>query len=65
MLHWQGMIWDHLSNLNEQDIQSLIVYPQNMPAVGRSVPDTTPPSTEDCSEYTFYLEKDDRPDCTH
>jgi mono/diheme cytochrome c family protein len=27
MLHWQGMIWDHASNWDEEDVRALITYP--------------------------------------
>jgi len=62
-LHWQGMIWDHLSNLDEEDVRSLIVYLRNMPAIENSVPEPTAPSPDDCVEYTFFLVEDDRPGC--
>jgi len=26
MLHWQGMIWDHASELDEEDVRALIAY---------------------------------------
>ncbi len=63
VLHWQGMIWDHLSNLDEEDVRSIIVYLRNMPPIRNTVPDPTPPSPADCPEYTFFLVEDDTPGC--
>jgi cytochrome c553 len=54
-LHWQGMIWDHLSNLDEEDVRALIVYLRTLPPVRFEVPATLPPAAGDCEEYTFFL----------
>jgi mono/diheme cytochrome c family protein len=54
-LHWQGMIWDHLSNLDEEDVRALIAYLRALPAVRYELPPPRPPSAQDCTEYTFFL----------
>ncbi len=54
-LHWQGMIWDHLSNLDEEDVAALIVYLRTLPPVHNAIPTQVPPATNDCDEYTFFL----------
>ena len=54
-LHWQGMIWDHLSNLDEEDVRALIVYLRLLPPVAKEIPDPLPPSATDCEEYTVYM----------
>jgi mono/diheme cytochrome c family protein len=54
-LHWQGMIWDHLSNLDEEDVRALVVYLRAMPPVARQVPPPRPPAPDDCATYTFWL----------
>ena len=30
-LHWQGMVWDHLSNLDEEDVRAIIAYLRTLP----------------------------------
>ncbi len=62
-LHWQGMVWDHLSNLDEEDVRALIVYLRAMPPIENEIPPNRPPSSDDCEEYTFYLIATDRPGC--
>ena len=62
-LHWQGMIWDHLSNLDEEDVQALIVYLRALPPVHNEVPVSLPPDPSDCAEYTFYLQPSNTPGC--
>jgi mono/diheme cytochrome c family protein len=54
-LHWQGMIWDHLSNLDEEDVRALIAYLRTLPAVRKVIPPARPPAADDCEEYTFLL----------
>jgi len=54
-LHWQGMIWDHFSNLDEEDLRALIAYLRTLPAVRKVIPPPRPPSADDCEEYTFFL----------
>ncbi len=63
MLHWQGMVWDHLSNLAEEDVRALIVYLRSLPPVRKQVPAASPPSADDCSEYTFFLVPSSQPGC--
>jgi cytochrome c oxidase cbb3-type subunit 2 len=43
MLHWQGMIWDHLSNLDEEDVRALVAYLRTLPPVRRQIPSARPP----------------------
>ncbi len=54
-LHWQGMIWDHLSNLDEEDVRALVAYLRALPPVKRQVPAARPPAADDCKTYTFWL----------
>ena len=54
-LHWQGMPWDHFSNLDEEDIRALITYLRELPPVRKEIPEPRPPATDDCVEYTFFL----------
>ena len=62
-LHWQGMVWDHLSNLAEEDMAALIVYLRTLPPVKNEIPAPSPPSPTDCEEYTFYLESSNQAGC--
>jgi len=62
-LHWQGMTWDQLSNLDEEDLRAVIAYVRLLPPVNRIVPLPRPPAADDCETYTFYLEKSDQPGC--
>lgn len=62
-LHWQGMPWDQLSNLEEEDLRAIIAYVRLLPAVHRIVPFPRPPAPDDCETYTFYLGKSDQPGC--
>jgi mono/diheme cytochrome c family protein len=62
-LHWQGMIWDHLSNLDEEDVRALIAYLRALPPVRFEVPATRPPAAGDCEEYTFFLYPTTTPGC--
>ena len=55
VLHWQGMIWDHASNWDEEDIRALIAYLRKIPAVRRAIPPVGPPSSDDCEVYTFWV----------
>ena len=54
-LHWQGMPWDHFSNLDEEDIRALITYLRGLPPVRKELPGPRPPAADDCVEYTFFL----------
>lgn len=62
-LHWQGMTWDQLSNLDEEDLRAIIAYVRLLPPVNRIVPPARPPAADDCETYTFYLVKNERPGC--
>ena len=62
-LHWQGMTWDQLSNLDEEDLRAIIAYVRLLPPVNRIVPAPRPPAADDCETYTFYLAKSDLPGC--
>jgi hypothetical protein len=63
-LHWQGMTWDHHSNLDEEDVAALIVYLRTLPPVDNEVPTSVPPAAHDCDEYTFFLVDSRTPGCT-
>jgi mono/diheme cytochrome c family protein len=54
-LHWQGMVWDHASNWDEEDIRALVAFLRRSPPVRRSVPAASPPSPDDCEIYTFWV----------
>jgi mono/diheme cytochrome c family protein len=62
-LHWQGMTWDQLSNLEEEDLRAVIAYLRLLPPISRTVPPPRLPADDDCDIYSFYLEKSDRPGC--
>jgi mono/diheme cytochrome c family protein len=62
-LHWQGMTWDQLSNLEEEDLRAIIAYVRLLPPVNRIVPVPRPPAANDCETYTFYLDKSDQAGC--
>ncbi len=53
-LHWQGMIWDHASNWDEEDIRALIAYLRALPPVSVKVPEDRVPAADDCEVYTFW-----------
>jgi hypothetical protein len=50
-LHWQGMIWDHTSNLDEEDVRSLIRWLRAMPAVKHPIHAPFAPSVADCETF--------------
>jgi len=54
-LHWQGMVWDHASNLDEEDVQSIIAYLRTLPPVDKKVPDFHHPDGKDCQYATVWL----------
>ena len=62
-LHWQGMTWDQLSNLEEEDLRAIVAYVRLLPPVARAVPPDRPPAADDCVTYAFYLDKTDRAGC--
>ena len=63
LLFWQGMPWDHFSNLDEEDVVSLIAYLRTMPPVGEKVPPYRPPTPDDCKIYTFWTNRNLEPGC--
>ena len=62
-LHWQGMIWDHASNWDEEDVRSIISYLRRIPPVRHEIPPTRPPSPDDCEIYTFWVAPSNVPGC--
>jgi mono/diheme cytochrome c family protein len=62
-LHWQGMIWDHASNWDEEDIRALVAYLRMLPPVTRQIPPARPPAADDCAVYTFWVAKSTVPGC--
>jgi mono/diheme cytochrome c family protein len=62
-LHWQGMVWDHAGNLDEEDMRALVVFLRTLPPVAQKVPDATPPSADDCAIYTFWTVPSLTPGC--
>ena len=62
-LHWQGMIWDHASNWDEEDIRALVAYLRTLPPVARQIPPARPPAADDCTVYTFWVAKSTVPGC--
>jgi len=63
MLHWQGMIWDHASNWDEEDIRALVAYLRTLPPVDNEVPPARPPGPDDCPKYTFWIMPSDSYGC--
>ena len=62
-LHWQGMIWDHASNWDEEDVRALVAYLRMIPPVARQVPPARPPAPDDCAVYTFWVANSTVPGC--
>ncbi len=54
-LHWQGMIWDHLSNYTLEDQHAVLAYLRALPGVDRAIPPPAPPSANDCPGDTFWI----------
>ena len=48
VLHWQGMIWDHASNWDEEDVRALVSYLRVLPPIARTIPPARPPAADDC-----------------
>jgi mono/diheme cytochrome c family protein len=61
-LHWQGMIWDLLSNLDEEDVRALIAYLRTLPPVHKAVPSPRF-AADDCDVYGFFLRGNAEPGC--
>jgi len=53
-LHWQGMVWDHASNWDEEDIRALIAFLRTLSPVKNKIPADRPPAPDDCAVYTFW-----------
>src|SRR5205809_446145 len=62
-LHWQGMIWDHASNWDEEDIRAVMVYLRTIPPVRPAVPAPRPPAPDDCVIYGFWVRPSAVPGC--
>jgi len=62
-LHWQGMIWDHASNWDEEDIRAVMVYLRTIPPVRHAVPAPRPPAPDDCVIYGFWVRPSAVPGC--
>jgi len=54
-LHWQAMIWDLLSNMDEEDVRAVIAYLRTLPPVKKKIPSARPPAADDCVVYSFFL----------
>jgi len=54
-LHWQAMIWDHLSNFAIEDQRALLAYVRTLPAVDHALPPPVAPDGNDCSGDTFWI----------
>ena len=63
LLHWQGMIWDHASNWDEEDVRALIAYLRLLPPIDHAIPPTRPPAADDCEIYTFWVSSSHVPGC--
>lgn len=54
-LHWQAMIWDHISNYDLEDQHALLTYLRSLPPLDRSLPPAAPPGARDCRGDTFWI----------
>jgi mono/diheme cytochrome c family protein len=63
VLHWQGMIWDHASNWDEEDLRSIVAYLRTLPPVSHAIPPARPPAPDDCDVYTFWIAESSIPGC--
>jgi mono/diheme cytochrome c family protein len=63
VLHWQGMIWDHASNWDEEDVRALVAYLRVLPAIDHAVLPARPPAPDDCAVYTFWIAGSTQPGC--
>jgi hypothetical protein len=54
-LHWQAMIWDHVSNYSLEDQHALLAYLRSLPAVDRTTPPPVSPGPTDCPGDTFWI----------
>ena len=63
VLHWQGMIWDHASNWDEEDVRALVAYLRVLPPVRRAIRPARPPAPDDCAIYTFWVARSTSDGC--
>jgi mono/diheme cytochrome c family protein len=63
VLHWQGMVWDHASNLDEEDVRAVVAYLRVLPPIRRAIPATRPPAADDCAVYSFWIATSAVPGC--
>ena len=63
ILHWQGMIWDHASNWDEEDVRALVAYLRTLPPVRRAIRPARPPAPDDCAIYTFWVARSTSDGC--
>ena len=63
LLYWQGMPWDHFSNLDEEDVASIIAFLRMLPPIARKTPGYRSPAPDDCPIYTFWTVPDHAPGC--
>ena len=63
LLYWQGMPWDHFSNLDEEDVASVIAFLRLLPPIARKTPGYRSPAPDDCPIYTFWTVPDQAPGC--
>ena len=63
VLHWQGMIWDHASNWDEEDVRALVAYLRLLPPVVNQIAPARPPAADDCAVYTFFVAESRVPGC--
>ncbi len=62
-LHWQGMIWDHASNWDEEDVRALIAYLRMLPPVKKKILADRPPASDDCEVCTFWTSESHAAGC--
>ncbi|MBI3782987.1 MAG: c-type cytochrome [Deltaproteobacteria bacterium] len=63
-LHWQAMIWDHLSNYDLEDQHALLAYVRTLPPVETKRPKPADPRHDDCAGDTFWVgSSNDQPGC--
>jgi mono/diheme cytochrome c family protein len=63
LLYWQGMPWDHFSNLDEEDVASVIAFLRMLPPIARKTPGYRSPAPDDCPIYTFWTVLDQATGC--
>ena len=51
------MPWDHFSNLDEEDVVSLIAYLRALPPIAAKVPPHRLPAPDNCRIYTFWTSR--------